>query len=126
MVSSLATVQTRESEFDVGFIDTATTASVLSLRTALQTQSDSTVMAVTQVLARRVEDIKHPEARACVGWLVGQYAGNLTGTTSRSPFAIEGIAEWAPDVLRIMAKRFTTEVSPDICACESVDQPLWH
>ncbi|CAE6456436.1 unnamed protein product [Rhizoctonia solani] len=89
--------------------DTATTASVLSFRTLLQTQPDSTIVEVVQALARRVEDIKHPEARACVVWLTGQYAGNLAGTASRSPFAIEGIAEWAPDVLRIMAKRFTTE-----------------
>ncbi|CAE7219719.1 unnamed protein product [Rhizoctonia solani] len=89
--------------------DTATTASVLSLRTLLQTQSDNTIVEVVRTLARRVEVIKHPEARACVVWLIGQYAGNLTGSASRSPFAIEGIAEWAPDVLRIMAKRFTTE-----------------
>ncbi|EUC64965.1 adaptin amino-terminal region protein [Rhizoctonia solani AG-3 Rhs1AP] len=89
--------------------DTATAASVLSLRTLLQTQSDNTIVEVVQTLARRVEDIKHPEARSCAVWLIGQYAGNLTGTMSRSPFAIEGIAEWAPDVLRIMAKRFSTE-----------------
>ncbi|CAE6426865.1 unnamed protein product [Rhizoctonia solani] len=92
--------------------DTAATASVLSLRTLLQTQSDNAIAEVVQTLARRVEDIKHPEARACVVWLVGQYAGLVVGAASRSPFAMEGIAEWAPDVLRIMAKRFTAE--PDV------------
>ncbi|KAF8754219.1 non-SMC mitotic condensation complex subunit 1 [Rhizoctonia solani] len=90
--------------------DTAATASVLSLRALLQTQSNTSIIEIVQTLARQVEDIKHPEARACVVWLVGQYAGLVNETASRSPFAIEGIAEWAPDVLRIMARRFTTEL----------------
>ena len=65
-----------------------------------------------QALARRIEEIKHHEARACVVWLVGQYAADTSEGAGggRSPFAVEGVAEWAPDVLRIMAKRFTTEV----------------
>ncbi|KAF8604678.1 hypothetical protein BDV93DRAFT_440456 [Ceratobasidium sp. AG-I] len=96
--------------------DTATTASILTLRTLLQTQPYSTAIEVVRALARRIEEIKHHEARACVVWLVGQYAADTGegGTNGgRSPFAVEGIVEWAPDVLRIMAKRFTTEVSPD-------------
>lgn len=62
-------------------------------------------------LARRIDDIRHPKARACVVWLVGQYAASPApaenGTTSAGP---EGIAPWAPDVLRKMAKSFIQEV----------------
>ncbi|EIW57778.1 uncharacterized protein TRAVEDRAFT_169778 [Trametes versicolor FP-101664 SS1] len=61
-------------------------------------------------LARRIDDIRHPKARACVVWLVGQYAVSPApaenGTTSAGP---EGIAPWAPDVLRKMAKSFIQE-----------------
>ncbi|KAF7309545.1 AP complex subunit beta [Mycena indigotica] len=56
-------------------------------------------------LARRVEDIRHSQARACVIWLVGQYS------ESGQPGAgISGIVDWAPDVLRKCAKGFATEL----------------
>ncbi|TBU27074.1 adaptin N terminal region-domain-containing protein [Dichomitus squalens] len=63
-------------------------------------------------LARRLDEIRHPKARACVIWLVGQYAAssavpdNSNGLTHAGP---EGIAPWAPDVLRKTAKSFTQE-----------------
>lgn len=38
-------------------------------------------------------------------WLVGQY-GSVTGTKT----AVEGVADWAPDVLRKAARSFNTEV----------------
>ncbi|PPQ75253.1 hypothetical protein CVT24_007431 [Panaeolus cyanescens] len=57
-------------------------------------------------LARKISDIKHAHARACVIWLVGQYAAS--NEKSSGP---EGIAPWAPDVLREMAKNFTQESS---------------
>ncbi|KAG9079068.1 AP-3 complex subunit beta [Ceratobasidium sp. UAMH 11750] len=88
--------------------DTATTASILALRTLLQSQPANTISDVVRALASRVEEIKHPDARACVVWLVGQHAPDAGGG-SRSAFAIDGVAEWAPDVLRIMAKRFPAE-----------------
>ncbi|KAG9123546.1 AP-3 complex subunit beta [Ceratobasidium sp. 392] len=88
--------------------DTATAASILALRTLLQSQPANTIADVVRALASRVQQIKHPEARACVVWLVGQYSPD-TGGGSRSPLAIDGVAEWAPDVLRIMAKRFPIE-----------------
>jgi len=55
-------------------------------------------------LARRIDDIRHSQARACVVWLVGQYAA-----TEEKGAGPEGIAEWAPDVLRKMAKTFAEE-----------------
>lgn len=63
-------------------------------------------------LARRIDDIKHSQARACVVWLVGQYAGDGASAVSASmayPSAPQGIAEWAPDVLRKLAKSFGEE-----------------
>lgn len=56
-------------------------------------------------LARRIDDIKHAQARACVVWLVGQYGG----AEEKSAVGLEGIADWAPDVLRKLAKSFGTE-----------------
>ncbi|KAJ3510883.1 hypothetical protein NLJ89_g4416 [Agrocybe chaxingu] len=55
-------------------------------------------------LARRIDDIKHEQARACVVWLVGQY-----GASDEKGPGPEGIAEWAPDVLRKLAKSFAQE-----------------
>ncbi|KAI0636195.1 adaptin N terminal region-domain-containing protein [Trametes polyzona] len=64
-------------------------------------------------LARRIDDIRHPKARACVVWLVGQYASSLTPTENGavSTPGPEGIAPWAPDVLRKLAKSFMQETS---------------
>ncbi|KAJ3983109.1 adaptin N terminal region-domain-containing protein [Lentinula detonsa] len=55
-------------------------------------------------LARRIDDIRHPQARACVVWLVGQYC--VSNQVSDGP---AGVAEWAPDVLRKTAKGFSKE-----------------
>lgn len=75
-------------------------------------------------LARRIDDIRHPKARACVVWLVGQYAASPApaenGTTSAGP---EGIAPWAPDVLRKMAKSFIQEVKISFPVLPSVSRP---
>ena len=69
---------------------------------AASPQSPFTIIAL---LARRIDDIKHPQARACVLWLVGQYSA-----ASGSSTVIEGVADWAPDVLRKFAKSFNAEV----------------
>ena len=55
-------------------------------------------------LARRIDDIKHARARGCVVWLVGQYS-----SSDEKGRGLEGIVEWAPDVLRKMAKGFGQE-----------------
>lgn len=56
-------------------------------------------------LAQRVDDIKHAQARSCIIWLIGQYASSRD--VERDP---EGIATWAPDVLRKSARSFVQEV----------------
>lgn len=62
-------------------------------------------LTIISLLARRVDDIRHPQARACVLWLVGQY-----GAAPGIGTVIDGVADWAPDVLRKFAKSFSTEV----------------
>ncbi|KAF8871773.1 armadillo-type protein [Infundibulicybe gibba] len=71
--------------------------------TASPSQSPITIISH---LARRIDDIRHAQARACVFWLVGQYS-----PSAENGVGPEGIADWAPDVLRKGAKRFSQEVS---------------
>ncbi|KAF9000675.1 adaptin N terminal region-domain-containing protein [Cyathus striatus] len=94
--------------------DPVVSSAVLVIKSLVQSQlhasanwngSDSPVAIISQ-LARRIGDIKHAQARACVVWLVGQYAAS--DQTTRGP---EGILEWAPDVLRKTAKTFSQESS---------------
>lgn len=73
-----------------------------SLKVAGPSQSSLSIIAN---LARKIDDIHHPQARACVIWLVGQYSADDEVTPGPA-----GIAEWAPDVLRRTAKGFSQEV----------------
>ncbi|KAL4066761.1 adaptin N terminal region-domain-containing protein [Scleroderma yunnanense] len=66
--------------------------------------SSQSPLTIISQLARRIDDIKHPRARACVLWLAGQYC-----PTGGESSVIDGVADWAPDVLRKTAKSFTTE-----------------
>ena len=67
-------------------------------------------LAIISHLASRIDDIRHSQARACVLWLVGQYCEvEAKGSEGGGP---EGIADWAPDVLRKAAKTFSSEVKP--------------
>ncbi|KAL7279380.1 hypothetical protein ACG7TL_007221 [Trametes sanguinea] len=63
-------------------------------------------------LARRIDDLRHPKSRACVVWLVGQYAASAVPAENGIPVVgPEGIAPWAPDVLRKLAKSFMQETA---------------
>jgi len=95
--------------------DIVVSNAVLVLKALIQNQllgssapapSSQSPFAIISLLARRIDDIKHPQARACVLWLVGQY-GAAPGRST----VIEGIADWAPDVLRKFCKSFSTEES---------------
>jgi AP-3 complex subunit beta len=83
-----------------------------------------------------IDDIRHPKAKACAIWLVGQYAAS---SSQWNGIGIEGIVEWAPDVLRKTAKSFTEEVGlPVMTYCAQMDEffsrclalnsklSLWH
>ena len=104
------------------FIGPAAAPSVLVLKSlvqdSLQSQAglspapNSTTnssLAIISDLAQRIDEIKHPAARACVVWLVGQYAAVTDGENVEG--CPPGMAWWAPDVLRRVAKGFATEVS---------------
>ncbi|KAF8588900.1 hypothetical protein K439DRAFT_1334327 [Ramaria rubella] len=85
--------------------------SQLSSRTDLSVlpSSSKAPMHIIARLASKFDEVRHPSARACILWLVGQYAGN-TEASNDAP-VIEGIANWAPDTLRRMAKNFAQESS---------------
>ncbi|KAG8213201.1 adaptin N terminal region-domain-containing protein [Butyriboletus roseoflavus] len=93
--------------------DIVVSNAVLVLKALIQNQlligpsalaSSQSPLTIISLLARRIDDIKHPQARACVLWLVGQYSA-APGINS----VIEGVADWAPDVLRRSSKSFNTE-----------------
>lgn len=94
--------------------DIVVSNAVLVLKALIQNQllvdasapaSSQSPFTIISLLARRMDDIKHPQARACVLWLVGQYSAAPGVST-----VIEGVADWAPDVLRKICKSFNVEV----------------
>lgn len=99
-------------------IDTVVSSAVMVLKYLVQTQLSTgsafagtlaqSPLSIIAHLARRIDDIRHAQARACVLWLVGQYAGSEEKTSILGP---EGIADWAPDVLRKLAQSFGSEDS---------------
>lgn len=58
-------------------------------------------------LARSIDDIHHSQAKACVLWLVGQYSA---APLTESRAGLNGVMDWAPDVLRKSVKSFRQEV----------------
>ncbi|KAI0926282.1 hypothetical protein AcW1_008493 [Taiwanofungus camphoratus] len=73
--------------------------------------SSTSPLSIIARLAWRIDEIRHPKARACVLWLVGQYAPTTSSQENGVPAAgPQGMAEWAPDVLRKSAKSFMQEV----------------
>ena len=62
---------------------------------------------IVESLARQIDEVRHPRAKACVFWLVGQYAAD---DSQSGGTVIPGIAPWAPDVLRRAVKSFSNDV----------------
>ncbi|TEB25157.1 ARM repeat-containing protein [Coprinellus micaceus] len=77
-----------------------------SSASGLYLQQQQAPLTIIARLAKQFEDIKHAEARACVVWLVGQYAAAVPGSKAT---AIEGMTDWAPDLLRKCARSFVNE-----------------
>ena len=87
-------------------------SAVVELKSLVQSQMpgashagpSSAPLTIVERLAYRIDEIRHAQARACIVWLVGQYAAD------DSPNAvIEGVAPWAPDVLRKIVKSLRDE-----------------
>ena len=74
------------------------------------TASTQPPLAIISHLARRINHIRHSQARACVLWLVGQFSEVESKRSGSVDVGPEGVAEWAPDVLRKTAKTFSQEV----------------
>ncbi|KAF5327542.1 hypothetical protein D9619_004173 [Psilocybe cf. subviscida] len=109
--------------------DTVVSSAVTVLKHLVQTQlSNNHTSAGTTApldiiahLALRIDDIKHAQARASIVWLVGQYASSVDASSASSSFTSlpgvglgsppEGLAPWAADVLRKLARSFATEAS---------------
>jgi len=96
------------------FSDVIVTNTVLVLKSLVQRQlmdsseqENNLPVTVISRLAYLIDDIKHPKSRSCAVWLVGQYAC-LKAAKIDAP---DGIAEWAPDVLRRTCRSFAYEVS---------------
>ncbi|EJD06497.1 uncharacterized protein FOMMEDRAFT_131430 [Fomitiporia mediterranea MF3/22] len=102
--------------------ESAVSASVLVLKSLVQTllqrsQASSwtgghSPARIIADLAGRLDEIRHALARACIVWLVGQYSSlgseSKDGSTAENG-GLDGVAWWAPDVLRRTAKTFSTE-----------------
>jgi AP-3 complex subunit beta len=70
----------------------------------------SAPLTIVERLTYRIDEIRHARARACIVWLVGQYAAD------ESPNAVvDGVKPWAPDVLRKIAKSFRDEARGPSC-----------
>jgi AP-3 complex subunit beta len=99
----------------VPLIDVIVTSSILVLKSLIQSQlylptptHTQSPLAIISHLAHRINDIRHPHARACVLWLVGQYSPAPSTQLSRP--CPDSVADWATDVLRRTAKSFCQEV----------------
>ncbi|TXT12874.1 hypothetical protein VHUM_01275 [Vanrija humicola] len=73
--------------------------------------SSSTPQNLVARLAKQLDNITNPSARASVFWLVGQFAADDSADTT---FGLKwpGLAPWVPDVLRKGVKSFITEDAP--------------
>ena len=88
-----------------------TEQSVNPLSRMMQQDTLYSPLGIISRLAYKLDEIHHPKARACVIWLVGQYAPATSTLENGVPTSsAETPSSWAPDVLRKSAKTFTQEV----------------
>jgi len=104
----------RKLHLELCSLDVIVTNTVLVLKSLVQRQlmnpdgqENKLPTTVVSRLAYLIDDIKHPKSRSCAVWLVGQYACIETPKID----TLDGIAEWARDVLRRTCKSFPHEVS---------------
>jgi AP-3 complex subunit beta len=90
--------------------DVVVSSAVLVLKALVTSQAvvAASPLAIVAGLAQRIDEIRHPQARKCVLWLVGQYSADTAAPSVLG--APEGVVSWAPDVLRLTAKSFGQEV----------------
>lgn len=81
--------------FFSSFLEAVVAESVVVIKKLLQTQPSQHQEIITQ-MARLMDHITVPQARASILWLLGEYS--------------ERVPKIAPDVLRSLAKTFINEV----------------
>ncbi|KAG8929188.1 AP-3 complex subunit beta [Tulasnella sp. 417] len=92
--------------------DVAVAAAVLALKSLHQRRSSlAGTVNVVASLASHFDNIGHPEARACILWMVGQYARASGQGTTPMPESLQAIEPWVPDILRKAAKSFKSDPS---------------
>lgn len=84
-----------------------------------QPDSSHSSLSIISRLAYKLDAIRHPKARACVIWLVGQYAPDTNPSLHNNVDSAvpEDMNSWAPDVLRKSAKSFMQEVRNSLLEC---------
>lgn len=91
--------------------DVAVAAAVLALKSLHQHHTTLTgTLNVVASLASHFDNITHPEARACILWMVGQYARASGQGSTPMPESLQAIEPWVPDILRKAAKSFVSDV----------------
>ncbi|WWC68617.1 uncharacterized protein I206_102547 [Kwoniella pini CBS 10737] len=96
--------------------DTLVAQAVIVLKSVILSSTLSSSLASPQKLvaklARQLDGITNPKARASVYWLVGQFAANDPSAESeKKGLGWESIELWVPDILRKGIKGFTNEAS---------------
>lgn len=97
--------------------DSSVSTAVIVLKSVIQSNgTEAAPVKLVAKLAGQLDAVTNDNARACVFWLVGQYAGDAV-TEGSSGQGWEGMASWAPDVFRKGVKGFMSEVRS--CPCFS-------
>ena len=99
-------------------LDTAISSAVLELKFLVQNQFSQapthdgsySPFHIISSLASKLPEIKHPAARACVVWMVGQYSAVDIAEFCTEGAGLNGVAYWVPDVLREVTREFAGEV----------------
>jgi hypothetical protein len=88
--------------------DVVVSSAVLVLKVLVTSQAvvAASPLAIFAGLAQRIDEVRHPQARRRVLWLVGQYSEETAAPSVLG--APEGVvsSRWAPDVPRLIAKSF--------------------
>lgn len=92
--------------------DTLVAQTVIVLKSVILSRTPGSSLPESQGLvarlAKQLDGITNPRARASVYWLVGQFAAS--DAPPKHGLGWDGVAAWVPDVLRKGVKGFVQEV----------------
>lgn len=93
--------------------DTLVAQTVIVLKSVILSRTPGSALPEPKTLvarlAKQLDGITNPKARASVYWLVGQFASD--DAAPKHGLGWDGVAAWVPDVLRKGVKGFADEVS---------------